>query len=268
VRIPLIAGNWKMNLTRQQAVDLAKQIAAKAGSVTDAELAVCPPSVYLDAVREALGQTPVRLGAQNMYFKPNGAFTGEISGEMLVDLRCHCVILGHSERRHVLGEKDADVNEKVKRALGLGLVRSCAWAKREPSGMRARPARSSMPSWPGRSQVCRPTRCSRWSSPTNRSGRSEVRSRPPRSKRRRSMPIFAGGSRPATMPPWPRPSGSCTGGGQAGQRCTVALAEEHRRGAGRRGLAQGRGLFRHRGQRQAQVAVAPDAARHGSSKST
>jgi triosephosphate isomerase (TIM) len=122
VRRPLIAGNWKMHLTRQEAVDLARQIAARAGSVGNADLAICPPSVYLDAVGAAIRGTAVGLGAQNMYFEPNGAFTGEISGSMLVDLQCKYVILGHSERRHVLGETDADVNRKTKVALQLGLV--------------------------------------------------------------------------------------------------------------------------------------------------
>jgi len=122
VRRPLIAGNWKMNLTRQQAVELARHVAARAGQATQADVAVCPPSVYLDAVREALGQAPVGLGAQNMYFESNGAYTGEVSGQMLVDLRCQYVILGHSERRHILGETDTDVNRKTKKALELGLV--------------------------------------------------------------------------------------------------------------------------------------------------
>jgi triosephosphate isomerase len=111
-----------MHLTRQEAVDLARQIAARAGGVTHADLAICPPSVYLDAVGAAIQGTTVGLGAQNMYFEPNGAFTGEISGSMLTDLHCRYVILGHSERRHILGESDADVNRKAKVALELGLV--------------------------------------------------------------------------------------------------------------------------------------------------
>jgi triosephosphate isomerase len=122
VRRPLIAGNWKMHLTRREAVDLARQIADGAASVTNADLAICPPSVYLDAVGEAIKGTAVGLGAQNMYFEPNGAFTGEISGSMLTDLHCRYVILGHSERRHILGETDADVNRKTKVALEWGLV--------------------------------------------------------------------------------------------------------------------------------------------------
>ena len=84
------------------------------------DLAICPPSVYLDAVGAAIQGSPVGLGAQNMYFEANGAFTGEISGAMLQDLQCRYVILGHSERRHILGETDEDVNRKVKVALELG----------------------------------------------------------------------------------------------------------------------------------------------------
>ncbi len=122
MRRPLIAGNWKMHLTRQEAVVLAQQIAQRSGDTTTADLAICPPSVYLDAVGAVIRGTDVGLGAQNMYFEPNGAFTGEISGSMLVDLQCRYVILGHSERRHILGETDEDVNRKTAVALELGLV--------------------------------------------------------------------------------------------------------------------------------------------------
>ena len=117
-----IAGNWKMNLDRAGAVALARQLAAQAGQATDADLAVCPPSVYLDAVGQALDGSAVALGAQNMYHEPKGAFTGEISGAMLLDLKCRYVILGHSERRHILGETDKDVNRKVLAALQCGLT--------------------------------------------------------------------------------------------------------------------------------------------------
>jgi triosephosphate isomerase len=117
-----IAGNWKMNLTLAESVKLAGDAAAELGAESKVDVAVCPPSVYLAAVRDAVGDSAVGVGAQNMYFEKNGAFTGEISGEMLCDLRCKYVILGHSERRHILGETNADVNLKVKRALEVGLT--------------------------------------------------------------------------------------------------------------------------------------------------
>lgn len=111
-----------MNLTRAAAGALAQEIVKQAGSVAHVELAICPPSVYLDVVGKALEGSSVGLGAQNMYHESEGAFTGEISGSMLLDVHCRYVILGHSERRHILGETDVDVNRKVKAALQLGLI--------------------------------------------------------------------------------------------------------------------------------------------------
>jgi len=111
-----------MNLTCDESVALARGLADEIGSQTDIDIAVCPPSVYLDAVSTAIASSAVALGAQNMYHEPQGAFTGEISGGMLVDLGCRYVILGHSERRHVLGETDEDVNRKVLAALQTSLV--------------------------------------------------------------------------------------------------------------------------------------------------
>lgn len=111
-----------MNLNRSEAVALATEIARRADSAAHVDLAICPPSVYLDAVGTAIKGSAVGLGAQNMYFESNGAFTGEISGAMLLDLGCQYVILGHSERRHVLGETDEDVNRKVQAALEVGLT--------------------------------------------------------------------------------------------------------------------------------------------------
>jgi len=122
MRRPLIAGNWKMNLDRAAAVALAEGVVREARNVDGVDLAVCPPSPYLDAVAVALAGSRVALGAQNMYHEPQGAFTGEISAAMLCDLGCTYVILGHSERRHILGETDADVNKKVHSALRAGLT--------------------------------------------------------------------------------------------------------------------------------------------------
>jgi triosephosphate isomerase (TIM) len=121
MRRPLIAGNWKMNLDRASAVKLAEGIAEKAASLDGVELAVFPPAVYACCVRKALEKSKIGWGLQNVYFQPNGAFTGEISVAMLQDLGCKYVILGHSERRHILGETDKDVNKKVHVALAGGV---------------------------------------------------------------------------------------------------------------------------------------------------
>ncbi|MCA9142026.1 MAG: triose-phosphate isomerase [Planctomycetaceae bacterium] len=121
MRRPFIAGNWKMTQTRAEAVALAEGIVQQLGK-SDIEVAVAPPSVYLDAVGQVTKGSGVGLSAQNMYHEANGAFTGEISASMLLDVGCKYVILGHSERRHILGETDADVNRKVHAALAAGLI--------------------------------------------------------------------------------------------------------------------------------------------------
>lgn len=120
MRKSFVAGNWKMNTTADEAVALVKGIVAGSGDIA-ADLAVMPPFVYLAAVCEAAGGSNVAVGAQNMCCEPKGAFTGEISAEMLKDVGCECVILGHSERRHVFGESDELINKKVRAALAAGL---------------------------------------------------------------------------------------------------------------------------------------------------
>jgi triosephosphate isomerase (TIM) len=122
MRRPLIAGNWKMNLNRSESEALAGSLAEQSGSIANADLLVCPPSVYLLPVAAAISGTSVALGAQNMYFEDAGAFTGEISAAMLRDVGADFVILGHSERRHILGETDDEVNRKAKKALSAGLA--------------------------------------------------------------------------------------------------------------------------------------------------
>jgi len=116
-----IAGNWKMNTRKNGAVELAEAIATGLGETGNVSVAVCPPSVYLAPVGEALHGSRVALGAQDVYREDDGAFTGELSTGMLLDLGCQYVILGHSERRHVLGETNEDVNQKVLAALAAGL---------------------------------------------------------------------------------------------------------------------------------------------------
>lgn len=122
MRRKFIAGNWKMNLDRASAVALAKKVAENASKIEGIDLAVFPPSVYVDAVRQVLSGTRVAWGVQNVYYEPNGAFTGEISVAMLQDLGCRYAILGHSERRHILGETDEMVNKKVHAVLAGGLI--------------------------------------------------------------------------------------------------------------------------------------------------
>jgi triosephosphate isomerase len=122
MRRKLIAGNWKMNTDRAAAVALAQGVVQRASEFGDVDLLVCPPSVYLLPVAEVVRGTPVALGAQNMYHQPNGAFTGETSAAMLLDVGCTHVILGHSERRHILGETDEEINRKTHAALSAGLV--------------------------------------------------------------------------------------------------------------------------------------------------
>jgi triosephosphate isomerase (TIM) len=122
MRRPFIAGNWKMNTNRVSAVALAEGVAKQAESLSGVDLAVCPPSCYLDAVGRAIAGSKVALGAQNVYHEKDGAYTGELSAAMLLDLGCKYVILGHSERRHILGESDAAINKKVHAALAAGLL--------------------------------------------------------------------------------------------------------------------------------------------------
>ncbi len=122
MRKPFVAGNWKMNLTLADAVALAKGLADGVGQDSDVEVGVCPPNVYLSPVSAALTGSGVGLGGQNGYFEASGAFTGETSMGMLTDVGCNYVILGHSERRHVLGECDEMINKKLISALEANLV--------------------------------------------------------------------------------------------------------------------------------------------------
>ncbi|MDY6913899.1 MAG: triose-phosphate isomerase [Planctomycetota bacterium] len=116
-----VAGNWKMNTSRQSAVKLAGDMVGEIGQLDGLDMVVCPPFVVLPAVAEALAGSNIALGAQNVFYEDNGAFTGEISTAMLKDAGCRYVIIGHSERRHVIGESDELVNRKVIKALADGL---------------------------------------------------------------------------------------------------------------------------------------------------
>lgn len=120
-----VAGNWKMNTTLREAQALAGEVAAELlKSRPDVDVSVCPPFPYLLPIRDALANSPVTLGAQNAHFEKPGAFTGETSLEMLLDVGCQWVILGHSERRQLFGETDSSINRKVRAAIdkGLGVI--------------------------------------------------------------------------------------------------------------------------------------------------
>jgi len=121
IRQRFIVGNWKMHTTAFEAQQLAKGIVDGIGTADHVTAVVCPPFPYLALVGDMLKGSSVALGAQNMYPETEGALTGEVSPTMLLDLGCKYVILGHSERRHKLGESDGFINQKVRCALDSGL---------------------------------------------------------------------------------------------------------------------------------------------------
>ena len=120
MRKTFIAGNWKMNLNAAEAKALACGLKEKVANCC-VEVAVCPAYVYIPQVAAVLADSCIGLGAQDVYFEGNGAFTGEVSVEMLKDVGCRYAIVGHSERRHVLGEDDDLTNKKLRAALAGGL---------------------------------------------------------------------------------------------------------------------------------------------------
>lgn len=122
MRKPLIAGNWKMCKTNEEAVGLVQTIKAGIHTVHDVTVVLCPPFTALSDVSKLIEETPIELGGQNMFHEAEGAFTGEVSPLMLKDIRCRYVILGHSERRQIFKEHDAFINKKVKLALKYSLI--------------------------------------------------------------------------------------------------------------------------------------------------
>lgn len=121
MRTPIIAGNWKMNLTPAEAVAFVREIRTGLNSIKTVDSVVCPPAIAIPGVYEALQATRIGIGAQNMYFEEKGAYTGELAPNM-VKAFCQYVILGHSERRAFFGETDEGVNRKVKAALAHELT--------------------------------------------------------------------------------------------------------------------------------------------------
>ena len=121
-RIPLIAGNWKMHLTISEAVALAGEIAKSSHGLTDREVMIAPAATALAAVADAVKGSPVIVGGQNVAWEQQGAYTGEISPMMLKDAGAAMAIVGHSERRHIFGEDNAMVNQRLVGALAAGIV--------------------------------------------------------------------------------------------------------------------------------------------------
>ena len=121
-RTPLMAANWKMHFTAAQAVALVDELKEGISGFAEREVVVAPPFTALGAVASALAGSPIRLAGQNCYWESQGAYTGEISPQMLSDLGCHYVIVGHSERRQYFGETNESVNRKVVALLALDLV--------------------------------------------------------------------------------------------------------------------------------------------------
>ena len=116
----IIAGNWKMNMTIEEAKSLASQMKPSLEAIEGACIVLCPPFTALAAVGDLLRDSSIRLGAQNIHHESSGAYTGEVSPGMVAEL-CEFVIIGHSERRQFFGEMDASVSKKVEAALRIGL---------------------------------------------------------------------------------------------------------------------------------------------------
>ena len=121
MRVPIVAGNWKMHMASGEAERLARGIVDSLDGAISVEVVVCPAFTVLDRVRNALGDSPVKLGAQNLHWADEGAYTGEVSAGMLLTCGCEYVILGHSERRIWFGETDTTVNQRLRAALSAGL---------------------------------------------------------------------------------------------------------------------------------------------------
>ncbi|OGW82380.1 MAG: triose-phosphate isomerase [Omnitrophica bacterium RIFCSPHIGHO2_02_FULL_51_18] len=121
-RKPIIAGNWKLNKTIQEAIELVTLLKRQVGDIQNVEIVVCPPYTALSSVSEILVDSDIKLGAQDVYWEEKGAFTGEVSPSLIKDAGAQVVIIGHSERRQFFHETDEGVNKKTKAVLKAGLA--------------------------------------------------------------------------------------------------------------------------------------------------
>lgn len=119
---PLIVGNWKMNLSLNEATSLVKDIKSKTDTINNVGVGVCPPFVFLPEIHKITNGSNIILGSQNIHNEENGAFTGEVSGLMVKEVGCTHAIIGHSERRHVFGETDDFINAKLKTCFSIQLI--------------------------------------------------------------------------------------------------------------------------------------------------
>lgn len=122
MRRPLMAGNWKMHKTIAEAVAMVKELKGKIADVKDVDVLICPTFTALSSLSNEAKGSNIKIGAQNLFWEPKGAFTGEIAANMIVDSGCSYVIIGHSERRQYFGETDETVNKRTKAALNAGLI--------------------------------------------------------------------------------------------------------------------------------------------------
>jgi triosephosphate isomerase len=117
-----MAGNWKLNKTPNETIVFVEEIKPLLAGVEDVEIVICPPFTSLNVATYLTKKSNIKVGAQNLYWEKSGAFTGEVSGEMIRELGCDYVIIGHSERRQYFGETDQMVNKKILAAFGAGLI--------------------------------------------------------------------------------------------------------------------------------------------------
>jgi len=122
LRKPVVAGNWKMHLTLEEAVELARSVRERVAGIDSVDVGVCPPFPFIYLVKEVMTGTSIFVGAQNLHYEREGAFTGEVSAPMLESVNADSVIIGHSERRKFFGETNKTVKKRLKAAIDFGLA--------------------------------------------------------------------------------------------------------------------------------------------------